>query len=186
MFAAIFAKMKAKQLVLRGAQNAMKSATHALQSYEDITGQKTLAKAYTKAGSSILGLPQQVLRVHSSVERTGQQVKLIQQRAEAMQEAAALASGRKPIPGKGMRGKFSATDVGAYKPQDYIGPIKEARGPLSKYRGMYVPPELYNKLKAKSPKPGRPTKAIKKIVERAAAKKVAHLPEGRIRRIIEV
>src|SRR3990172_13150339 len=125
MLAAIFAKMKSKQIMLRGAQNAMKSATHALQSYEDVTGKKTLAKAYTKAGSSLLGLPQQILRVHSSVEKTAQQVKFVQQRAEAMQQAASLASNRSPIPGKGMRGKFATTDVGAYKPQDYVDPIKE-------------------------------------------------------------
>lgn len=179
MLGAIFAKMREKQMALKGAQNAMKSATHALQSYEDITGKKTMAKAYTKAGSSMLGFPQQILRAQASAQKAMRDAEFIRLRSEAMHEAAKLASQRAPIPGKGARGRFSAVDTGAHRPADYVGPIKEARGPLAKYHGMYVPPEMYDKLKKKSPKPGRPTKRVIK----KAAKYVVH---KRPKRVLDV
>lgn len=181
MLAAIFAKMNEKKHVLKGAQNAMKSAKTAMQSYEDFTGKKTVAKAYFNVGAHMLGFPQQLIRAQASAVKAANEAQKLRARSEAMAKAAELTAKRMPIPGKGGRGTFGVADVGAYKPADYIF----YKGKNAEYAGKYLPPELYAKVKAAEPGPGRPKKVVETL-KKAARKGKLKGPKKSMKRVLEL
>lgn len=182
MLRAMFARMREKQVLLRGAQRSIKASQHALGAWQDIgagigkpPGRKVeLAKAYMTLGSTVLGIPSQIIKAGASAQKAANEARVLQAMSENIKKGAILQQRGLPFPGKGMRGRWGKSDL--IPPKHYVryrAPRVAGFESLKKYDGWYFDPasDIYQKIVKASPGPGRPAGTIK--IPRKSLKKIA-------------